>query len=128
MTLDELIGILKESQTRITVAEIGVYARQQELDYDMSGIPDPIEIATQALEERKHMSEAYNKESERMTKQRIEENKNRLKELEVRAKKNLEEKKIALEEKKLKNDMEIEKLKSKTAITVARTNKTKYDK
>lgn len=117
-----------EAQTKITVAEIGVYARQQELDLNMSGVPDPIEIANQALEERKHMSESYQKESDRLSKQRVEEHKARLKELEIKSKKDLEEKKIALEEKKMKNDKAIEELKAKTAITVAKTNKTRYDK
>ena len=37
------------NQTKIQVAEINVYSRQENLDADMNGIPDPIEIAAQSL-------------------------------------------------------------------------------
>jgi uncharacterized membrane protein YhiD involved in acid resistance len=37
------------NQTKIQVAEIGVYARQQELDLNMNSIPDPMEITDHAF-------------------------------------------------------------------------------
>ena len=47
------------NQTKIQVAEINVYSRQENLDADMNGIPDPIEIAAQSLKEREVASKSF---------------------------------------------------------------------
>ena len=45
-----------EVQTKLRVAEIGIYNRQLELDQNNNGIPDPMEIADLSLKEREHLS------------------------------------------------------------------------
>jgi hypothetical protein len=105
-----------EAQTRIAVAEINAYRFQEDWDKNNDGIPDPSQIADQALKERALLSEQMNADQER-----------RLKEKELQRKSELENKKIALEKKKLEAQkkiqqmkdtaaMEREKLKAKTAL------------
>ena len=45
-----------EAQTKLRVAEIGIYNRQLELDQNNNGVPDPMEIADFSLKEREHLS------------------------------------------------------------------------
>ena len=105
-----------DNETKIAVAEIGNYFKNTGEDLDNDGIPDPLEIASQALEERKHASEVFNKSQDRT-----------IKEKEIKDKHDLERRRIDLEEKKLKATKELqiqkdkaamdrEKLKAKTAI------------
>ena len=102
--------------TKITVAQLNAYRGVEDMDQDNNGIPDPIEIANQALAERKQASEEASKQFEFNTKLR-----------EQKMKKEIEDKKIELEKQKLeaqkqlqkqKDDaaLEREKLKAKTAL------------
>lgn len=102
--------------TKITVAQLNAYRGVEDMDQNNNGIPDPIEIAAQALQERKQASEEASRQFEFSAKER-----------EQRMKKDIEDKKIALEKEKLntqqklqkqKDDaaMEREKLKAKTAL------------
>lgn len=99
----------QDNQTKIAVAQINAYRGTEELDQDQNGIPDPVEIGKQAIEQQKINQEAYNKRYE--TKQKRE----------------IEDQKIQLEKDKMKHETELqkakddaayerEKLKAKTAI------------
>lgn len=99
----------QDNQTKIAVAQINAYRGTEELDQDQNGIPDPIEIGKQALEQHKINQEAYNKRYE------------------AKQKREIEEQKIQLEKDKMKHETELqkakdeaayerEKLKAKTAI------------
>ena len=102
--------------TKITVAQLNAYRGAENMDQDGNGIPDPIEIANQALAERKQASDEASKQFEFNAKIR-----------EQKMKKEIEDKKIELEKQKLeaqkqlqkqKDDsaMEREKLKARTAL------------
>jgi hypothetical protein len=41
----------QDNATKITVAQINTYRGAENMDQDMNGIPDPIEIGKQALEQ-----------------------------------------------------------------------------
>lgn len=99
----------QDNQTKIAVAQINAYRGTEELDQDQNGIPDPIEIGKQALEQQKINQEAYNKRYE------------------AKQKREIEDQKIQLEKDKMKHEIELqkakddaayerEKLKAKTAI------------
>lgn len=99
----------QDNQTKIAVAQINAYRGTEELDQDQNGIPDPIEIGKQALEQQKINQEAYNKRYE------------------AKQKREIEDQKIQLEKDKMKHETELqkakddaayerEKLKAKTAI------------
>ena len=99
----------QDNQTKIAVAQINAYRGTEELDQDQNGIPDPIEIGKQAIEQQKINQEAYNKRYE------------------AKQKREIEEQKIQLEKDKMKHETELqkakddaayerEKLKAKTAI------------
>lgn len=105
------------NQTKITVAEIGVFSRQENLDTDGDGVPDPIAIADQALKEREQFSKDY----ERKTKADLERKK-------VESDLNLRNKELQMKEKEITSKMKIEKLKADTALKVARQNKNRHDK
>lgn len=102
--------------TKITVAQLNAYRGLEDQDQNDNGIPDTMEIAAQALAERKQASEEASKQFEFNAKVR-----------EQQMKKDIEDKKIALEKQKLeaqkqlqkqKDDaaLEREKLKAKTAL------------
>lgn len=105
-----------EAQTKIQVAEISVFARQQELDLNNDGIPDPIDLANQALKER----ELYSKQFEAQQKQSLEREK-------INKESSLKEKELNLKKEELLAKERIERLKSETALKVARENRNKYD-
>jgi hypothetical protein len=111
------------NETKIQIAEINVFSRQQDLDTNQNGIPDPLEVGKLALEERKHDSEDYDKELQRRLKEREVSNKKDTEDKKI----SLDEKKLAIEEKKIAAQQKIEKLKADTAIRVAKENKTKAE-
>lgn len=82
------------NETKLQVAEIAVYNKQQELDQNNNGIPDPIELANFSLQERELASKSFMEQS------KIEHDKKKhtdeisLKEKELQAKKDIEDKKI----------------------------------
>lgn len=93
------------NDTKIRLAEINVYARQQDLDLDKNGIPDNMEIAKQALSEREAASKEF-----------IESQKLRMKQDETNIKLSLEQEKLRLKEKDID-----------TKLKIAQENKTKSE-
>lgn len=94
-----------DASTKITVAQINAYRGSENMDQDMNGIPDPIEIGKQAIEQQKVNSDAASKQFELNNKKR-----------EIEMKREIENKKIQLEEKKMKQEMELQKQKDKAAM------------
>lgn len=108
------------NQTKIQVAEIGVFSRQQDLDLDQSGVADPIELADQALRQREVMSKEF-MENLKLQSQKIKEGREaseKQKELSLKEKELLSKEKIEAEKNKvarenMKNDLAIAKENSK---------------
>lgn len=105
-----------DNATKITVAQLNAYRGLEDQDQNDNGIPDTMEIAAQALAERKQASEEAGKQFEFNAKLR-----------EQQMKEKIEDKKIQLEREKLtaaeklqkqKDEaaMQREKLKAKTAM------------
>lgn len=106
----------QDNATKITVAQINSYRGAENMDQDMNGIPDPIEIGKQALEQQKINSDIATKQLELNNKRR-----------EIEQKREAENKKIQLEKDRMKHETELqrmsdkatmdrEKLKAKTAL------------
>lgn len=93
-----------DASTKITVAQINAYRGSENMDQDMNGIPDPIEIGKQAIEQQKVNSDAASKQFELNNKKR-----------EIEMKREIENKKIQLEKDKMKQEMELQKQKDKAA-------------
>ena len=85
----------QDNQTKIAVAQINAYRGTEELDQDQNGIPDPIEIGKQAIEQQKINQEAYNKRYE------------------AKQKREIEDQKIQLEKDKMKHETELQSQKIK---------------
>lgn len=90
--------------TKITVAQLNAYRGTENMDQDMNGIPDPIEIGKQAIEQQKVNSDIASKQFEFNNKKR-----------EMEMKREIENKKIELEKQKMKQEMELQKQKDKAA-------------
>lgn len=88
----------QDNQTKIAVAQINAYRGTEELDQDQNGIPDPIEIGKQAIEQQKVNQEAYNKRYE------------------AKQKREIEDQKIQLEKDKMKHETELQSQKDKAAM------------
>lgn len=95
----------QNNATKITVAQLNAYRGTENMDQNQNGIPDPMEIAAQALEERKQASEEASKQFEFNAKIR-----------EQQMKKDIEEKKVALEKQKLESQKELQKMKDDAAM------------
>lgn len=91
--------------TKITVAQLNAYRGLENQDQNDNGIPDTMEIAAQALAERKQASDEASKQFEFNAKLR-----------EQQMKKEIEDKKIALEKQKLEAQKEIQKQKDSAAL------------
>ena len=87
----------QDNQTKIAVAQINAYRGTEELDQDQNGIPDPVEIGKQAIEQQKINQEAYNKRYE------------------AKQKREKEDQKIQLEKDKMKHEIELQKAKDDAA-------------
>lgn len=87
-----------DNQTKIAVAEISTYRGTEGKDINMNGIPDPMEIAKDATQQRKIDSEAYTKRYE------------------ARQKKEIEDKKISLAKEQMKHESELQKQKDDAAM------------
>ena len=87
----------QDNQTKIAVAQIHAYRGTEELDQDQNGIPDPVELGKQALEQQKINQEAYNKRYE------------------AKQKREIEDQKIQLEKDKMKHEIELQKAKDDAA-------------
>ena len=94
-----------DAQTKITVAQLNAYRGSENMDQNANGIPDPMEIAKQALDERKQASDEASKQFEFNAKMRESENK-----------KEIENKKIQLEKERMQHEMELQKQKDKAAM------------
>ena len=91
-----------DAQTKITVAEINAYRGSENMDQNQNNVPDVMEIADQALKERKQLSDEASKQFEFNAKMRESENK-----------KEIENKKIQLEKERMRHEMELQKQKDK---------------
>lgn len=87
----------QDNQTKIAVAQINAYRGAEDMDQDQNGIPDPIEIGKQAIEQQKINQEAYNKRYE------------------AKQKREIEDQKIQLEKDKMKHETELQKAKDDAA-------------
>ena len=105
-----------DNQTKIQIAEIGVFARQQDIDLNDDGIADPSVLADQALKER----ELYSKQFESQQKQQIENRK-------IETTKQLKDKELQLKQEEIKSKERIEKLKAETALKISKENKNRFD-
>lgn len=94
-----------DAQTKITVAQLNAYRGSENMDQNANGIPDVMEIAKQALDERKQLSDEASKQFEFNAKMRESENK-----------KEIENKKIQLEKERMRHEMELQKQKDKAAM------------
>lgn len=87
-----------DNQTKIAVAEISTYRGTENKDINMNAIPDPMEIAKDATQQRKIDSEAYTKRYE------------------ARQKKEIEDKKISLAKEQMKHESELQEQKDDAAM------------
>ena len=129
------------NETKIQVAQINVYSRQEDIDQDNDGIPDPVELAKLSLEERALASKAFD-EQQKIANDKDKHNKEiSIKEKELKMKQDIENKKIEaikvqnasqekiaaeanrLKREEMKNKLEVEKMKLRAAK--AKQNKPK---
>ena len=94
-----------DSQTKITVAQLNAYRGLENQDQNGNGIPDVMEIASQALAERKQMADESAKQMEINAKMKDSENK-----------KQIENKKMQLERDRLTHETELQKMSDKAAM------------
>lgn len=88
----------QDNATKIAVAQISAYRGSENMDVDQNGIPDPVEIGKQALDEQKIREDAYTKRHE------------------IRQKKEIEEQKIRLERDKMQHETDLQKQKDDAAM------------
>ncbi len=132
------------NETKIQVAEIGVYSRQENLDQDNDGIPDPVELAQLSLKEREMQSKSFSEQIKLQQDKHTKDKEISLKERELKMKQDLENKKIEaikvqnqsqekiandankLKREEMKNKLEVEKMKLAAAkAKAAKQNKKK---
>lgn len=95
----------QDNATKITVAQLNAYHGAENMDQDMNGIPDPIEIGKQALEQQKINSDIATKQLELNNKRR-----------EIEQKREAENKKIQLEKDRMKHETELQRMSDKAAM------------
>lgn len=95
----------QDNATKITVAQLNAYRGAENIDQDMNGIPDPIEIGKQALEQQKINSDIATKQLELNNKRR-----------EIEQKREAENKKIQLEKDRMKHETELQRMSDKAAL------------
>ena len=95
----------QDNATKITVAQLNAYRGAENMDQDMNGIPDPIEIGKQALEQLKINSDIATKQLELNNKRR-----------EIEQKREAENKKIQLEKDRMKHETELQRMSDKAAM------------
>lgn len=99
----------QDNATKIAVAQISAYRGSEEKDADMNGIPDPIEIGKQALEQQKIDRDAYTKRYEQKQKREIEDQK-------IKLERDKMDHEMKLQKQKDDAAMEREKIKARTAL------------
>lgn len=95
----------QDNATKITVAQLNAYRGAENMDQDMNGIPDSIEIGKQALEQQKINSDIATKQLELNNKRR-----------EIEQKREAENKKIQLEKDRMKHETELQRMSDKAAM------------
>lgn len=95
----------QDNATKITVAQLNAYRGAENMDQDMNGIPDPIEVGKQALEQQKINSDIATKQLELNNKRR-----------EIEQKREAENKKIQLEKDRMKHETELQRMSDKAAM------------
>lgn len=95
----------QDNATKITVAQLNAYRGAENMDQDMNGIPDPIEIGKQALEQQKINSDIATKQLELNNKRR-----------EIEQKREAENKKIQLEKDRMKHETQLQRMSDKAAM------------
>lgn len=95
----------QDNATKITVAQLNAYRGAENMDQDMNGIPDPIEIGKQALEQQKINSDIATKQLELNNKR-----------IEIEQKREAENKKIQLEKDRMKHETELQRMSDKAAM------------
>lgn len=95
----------QDNATKITVAQLNAYRGAENMDQDMNGIPDPIEIGKQAIEQQKINSDIATKQLELNNKRR-----------EIEQKREAENKKIQLEKDRMKHETELQRMSDKAAL------------
>lgn len=95
----------QDNATKITVAQLNAYRGAENMDQDMNGIPDPIEMGKQALEQQKINSDIATKQLELNNKRR-----------EIEQKREAENKKIQLEKDRMKHETELQRMSDKAAL------------
>lgn len=118
----EKYKIDQDNATKITVAQLNAYRGSENMDQDMNGIPDPIEIGNQEIARQKAVSDAMSKQMDLANKARAEENKKELEKRKIAAqekadklKATIEKEKIALENRKLQEAKRLQKMKDDAA-------------
>lgn len=95
----------QDNATKITVAQLNAYRGAENMDQDMNGIPDPIEMGKQALKQQKINSDIATKQLELNNKRR-----------EIEQKREAENKKIQLEKDRMKHETELQRMSDKAAL------------
>lgn len=118
----EKYKIDQDNATKITVAQLNAYRGSENMDQDMNGIPDVIEIGNQEIARQKAVSDAMSKQMDLANKARAEENKKELEKRKIAAqekadklKATIEKEKIALENRKLQEAKRLQKMKDDAA-------------
>ena len=118
----EKYKIDQDNATKITVAQLNAYRGSENMDQDMNGIPDVIEIGNQEIARQKAVSDAVSKQMDLANKARAEENKKELEKRKIAAqekadklKATIEKEKIALENRKLQEAKRLQKMKDDAA-------------
>lgn len=101
----EKYKIDQDNATKITVAQLNAYRGTENMDQNENGVPDVMEIAQQALAERKQASDEASKQFEFNAKIR-----------EQRMKKEIEDKKNQLERERMQHEMKLQKAKDEAAM------------
>jgi len=104
-----------EAETDIYVAELNAYRGVRELDQDLNGTPDPIEIGKLALANRQQTEAETTAEYERSLKDREMELKAETERLKAAAKLATDTAKIELEKEKLNSQIKLQKMKDEEA-------------
>lgn len=111
----DLYKIDSDNETKIYIAEINSFAKQENQDSNMNGIPDQLEVGKLALSEREAASKAFKEQMDIAVKEKDSQRKQQIEERKLQ----LEEKKMKLEEKltllKERNSLVKEKIKAATA-------------
>ena len=95
----------QDNATKITVAQLNAYRGAENMDQDMNGIIDVVEIGKQALEQQKIDSDIATKQLELNNKRR-----------EIEQKREAENKKIQLEKDRMKHETELQRMSDKAAM------------